>query len=446
MTKKLIANSCSEQEYAKIFQDDNPLQAIPTNIRRNPMPRKQTISEMTRTHAEFIRNLATNTEDYPPPQATQQTYPKTRNKGTLAYSFSDALRSNTKSTHQGKQQNNEKPKIKRKGVQAMVDKTEQNESNKIPNAIQIDDKIKEAVTAQLSDLSTGLNPQQVNQKQVREHVREIMSNSKDFTTILDNYINRINKMKEELPAAQWQEQITNRVATMEQDNDVATKSLQLYEQGLQKVESKMRKTDMISTKAIDKASAVEERMTKMTKEIAEMRERIAELEHKNTHQETDEKTQQLQPIITSITNMEQASKERPTKTQLKATIMKQFSKNAERMETIFNNNMTRLESQTDLAVSMTMYNALTSNKNNATLVEWTTTTKAPPLKGIQPLAFKPEDIGEDSMALFTRKGATTAANNETEETDDDNMIVEIQDQAPLDGQEDGVTKPEAPNV
>jgi hypothetical protein len=91
MTKKLIANSCSEQEYAKIFQDDNPLQAIPTNIRRNLIPKK-TISETTRTQAEFIRNLATNTEDYPLPQTTQHTHPKTRNKGTLAYSFSDALR------------------------------------------------------------------------------------------------------------------------------------------------------------------------------------------------------------------------------------------------------------------------------------------------------------------------------------------------------------------
>jgi chromosome segregation ATPase len=260
----------------------------------------------------------------------------------------------------------------------MTDKAVQNGSNKIPNAIQIDNKIKDAVTAQLSDLSNGLKPQQVDQKQVREHVREIMSNSKNFTTILDNYINRIKEMKEELPDAQWQEHITNRLAKMEQDNDAATKSLQLYEQGLQKVESKMRKTDMISTKAIDKASAVEERMTKMTKEIAEMRERIADLEHNNTHQDTEETTQQLQPIIKRITNIEQAIKEHPTKTQLKATIMKQLNKNAERMETIFNNNMTRLESQTDLAVSMTMYNALTSNKNNATLVEWTTTTNAPP--------------------------------------------------------------------
>jgi hypothetical protein len=126
--------------------------------------------------------------------------------------------------------------------------------------------------------------------------------------------------------------------------------------------------------------------------------------------------------------------------------MKQLNKNAERMETIFNNNMIRLESQTDLTVSMTMYNALASNKNNATLMEWTTATKAPPMKGIQPLAFKPEDIGEDIMALFTRKRTTTAANNEAEETDDDNVIVEIQDQTPLDGQEDGVTKPEAHNV
>jgi hypothetical protein len=68
----------------------------------------------------------------------------------------------------------------------MVDKAVQNESTKIPSAIQIDDKIKEAVAAQLSDLSTGLNPQQVNQKHILEHVREIMSNSKNFTTILDN--------------------------------------------------------------------------------------------------------------------------------------------------------------------------------------------------------------------------------------------------------------------
>jgi hypothetical protein len=68
----------------------------------------------------------------------------------------------------------------------MVDKALQSESNKIPSAIQIDDKIKEAVAAQLSDLSTGLNPQQVNQKHILEHVREIMSNSKNFTTILDN--------------------------------------------------------------------------------------------------------------------------------------------------------------------------------------------------------------------------------------------------------------------
>jgi hypothetical protein len=47
--------------------------------------------------------------------------------------------------------------------------------------------------------------------------------------------------------------------------------------------------------------------------------------------------------------------------------------------------------------------------------------RPPPLKGIQPLAFKPEDIGDDIMALFTRKRTTTAANNETEETDNDNM-------------------------
>jgi hypothetical protein len=208
----------------------------------------------------------------------------------------------------------------------------------------------------------------------------------------------------------------------------------------------MRNTDMISTKAIDKASAVDERMTKITKEIVEMRERIAELEHNNTHQYTEETTQQLQPIIKRITNIKQAIKDRPTKTQLKATIMKQLNKNAERMEMIFNNNMTKLESQTDLAVSMTMYNALTTNKNNATLVAWTTPTNAPTLQGIQPLAFKPDDIGDDIMALFTRKRTTRAANNEIEEANDDNMIVETQDQTPLDGQEDGVTKPEAPNV
>jgi chromosome segregation ATPase len=219
-----------------------------------------------------------------------------------------------------------------------------------------------------------------------------MSTSNNFTTILDNYMNKIKEMKEELPDAQWQEQITNRLATMEQDNDAATKSLQLYEQGLQQVESKMRKTDMISTKAIYKASAVDERMTKMITEIAEMRERIAELEQNNTHQHTKETTQQLQPIIKRIAYIEQAIKDRPTKTQLRATIMKQLNKNAERMETVFNNNMTKLESQTDLAVSMTMYNALTSNKNNATLEAWTTTTNAPTLQGIQPLAFKPEDI------------------------------------------------------
>jgi hypothetical protein len=208
----------------------------------------------------------------------------------------------------------------------------------------------------------------------------------------------------------------------------------------------MRKTDMISTKAIDKASAVDERMTKMITEIAEMRERIAELEHNNTHHHADETTHHLQPIIKRITNIEQAIKDRPTKTQLKATIMKQLNKNAERMETIFNNNMTKLEIQTDLAVSMTMYNALTSNKNNSTLVAWTTTTNAPTLQGIQPLAFKPEDIGDDIMALFTRKRTTPTTNNETEEANDDNMIMETQYQTPLDGQEDGVTKPEAPNV
>jgi hypothetical protein len=116
------------------------------------------------------------------------------------------------------------------------------------------------------------------------------------------------------------------------------------------------------------------------------------------------------------------------------------------METIFNNNMNKLESQTDLAVSMKMYNALTSNKNNATLVAWTTTTNAPTLQGIQPLAFKPEDIGDDIMALFPRKRTTPTANNETEEAKDDNMIVETQYQIPLDDQEDEVTKPEALNV
>jgi hypothetical protein len=50
------------------------------------------------------------------------------------------------------------------------------------------------------------------------------------------------------------------------------------------------------------------------------------------------------------------------------------------------------------------------------------------------------------MALFTRKRTTPAANNDIEEANDDNMIVETQDQAPLDGQEDGVTQPDAPNV
>jgi uncharacterized coiled-coil DUF342 family protein len=88
----------------------------------------------------------------------------------------------------------------------------------------------------------------------------------------------------------------------------------------------MRKTDMISTKAIDKASAVNERMTKLITEIAEMRERIAELEHNSTHHHAEETTQHLQPIIKRITNIEQAIKDRPTKTQLKATIMKQLKK------------------------------------------------------------------------------------------------------------------------
>jgi hypothetical protein len=50
-----------------------------------------------------------------------------------------------------------------------------------------------------------------------------MSKSNNFTTILDNYMDKIKEMKEELPDAQWQEHITTRLATMEQDNDAARK-------------------------------------------------------------------------------------------------------------------------------------------------------------------------------------------------------------------------------
>jgi hypothetical protein len=50
------------------------------------------------------------------------------------------------------------------------------------------------------------------------------------------------------------------------------------------------------------------------------------------------------------------------------------------------------------------------------------------------------------MALFTGKRTNPTANNETEEANDDNMIVETQYQTSLDGQEDGVTKTEALNV
>jgi hypothetical protein len=48
----------------------------------------------------------------------------------------------------------------------MVDEAAQNGNNKIPNAIQIDNKIKDAVTAQLSDLSNGIKPQQIDQTQI----------------------------------------------------------------------------------------------------------------------------------------------------------------------------------------------------------------------------------------------------------------------------------------
>jgi hypothetical protein len=98
-----MKDSLIEEDYHAIFDDDNPLQFVSTNTRTTTTAKTRT-TETTRTHAEFIRNTTLNTEDFPLAQIAQPTPRRQKRTSTIAYSFKDALTTDTTNNKTQQQQ------------------------------------------------------------------------------------------------------------------------------------------------------------------------------------------------------------------------------------------------------------------------------------------------------------------------------------------------------
>jgi hypothetical protein len=160
-----MKDSIVEEDYNTIFDNNNPIQFIRTNIRK-PTTTRQRTTEKTRNHDEFIRNIVNNTEDFPLAQVSQQHNRRQKQGGTIAYSFKDALTADNTNTNKHSQQ---RTPTTTKQVQPMVKQAiRQNDNPKIPNSILINEHIKEQITIQLSDISQGGQQSLITDKEIKK--------------------------------------------------------------------------------------------------------------------------------------------------------------------------------------------------------------------------------------------------------------------------------------
>jgi hypothetical protein len=146
-------------------------------------------------------------------------------------------------------------------------------------------------------------------------------------------------------------------------------SLQHYELGLQKAEHNMRKMNMSATQAISKTTRSEETITTLQADVKQLRDQIARLEQTSQQQTTTHETI-IYPAITRLTLIETEIAKRPTKKELQDAVHSQVHQRAQALEATFEENMTRTAVQNNLNIGMTMYSALSTNRNNANIQEW----------------------------------------------------------------------------
>jgi hypothetical protein len=212
-----------------------------------PKPEQHTPPEHTQNSSEPQHSTQRTS---PLAQLAQPTPRRKQRPNTISYSFKDALTSNTHNNTQHQQP----PATTRKQLQHLVKQTIRNNETLIPNSILINDKIKEQVTIQLSDISHGCPQTLITEQEIKEHIRQIMLNNDSFTNILDTYTEKIKHLKDDIPATQWINQMTDRVQAMEHENAKAATSLQHCEIGLEKAEHNMRKMNMSASHAISKTA------------------------------------------------------------------------------------------------------------------------------------------------------------------------------------------------
>jgi hypothetical protein len=290
LTKALMKDSLLPHDYDSIFDNDTPLQFISINTRTNRAPKTKT-SDTTRNHAEFKRNTALNTEDFPLAQLAQ---PTTRRKQqpNISYSLKDAITADNHYNTKQKQPNT----TTRKKLQQLVNQTIKNNETPIPNSILINDQIKEQITIQLSDMSNRGPQTVITKHEIKEHIRQIMLNTDSFTNILDSYTEKIKNLKNDIPATQWLTQMTNRVQAMEHENEKAATSLQHYEIGLQKAERNMRKMNTSASQAISKTERSDETLSTLQTEVKQLHAQIGNLEI-TYHQQTDIHNNTITPAL-----------------------------------------------------------------------------------------------------------------------------------------------------
>jgi hypothetical protein len=269
-----------------------------------------------------------------------------------------------------------------------------------------------------------------------------MLNTDSFTNILDSYTEKIKHLKDDIPATQWLNQMTDRVQAMEHENEKAATSLQHYEIGLQKAEHNMQKMNMSASQAISQTTRSEETINTLQSEVQQLREQIARLE-RTSHQQSDLHNNIVSPALTKIARIEIELNNRPTKHDLQNEVHSQINQWAQAIEAKFEENITRTSVQNNLNIGMTMYNAMATNRNNAHIQQWSTNTKSP-LLNLHIMAFKPEDVDAGILELFEGQHNTThqTTPNNTNNTTPNQYI----DQSPPDGQEDGETGPDNTNV
>jgi hypothetical protein len=181
-----------EDDYNAMYNNENPLQLIQTNI-KNPTTRRPRTTEKTRQHAEFIRNVADSTEDFPLAQVSQQHTRRTKQGGIIAYSFKDALIADN--TTDKKHSQHPTPTTMKK-IQSMVNQAmRQTENPKIPNSILLNEHIKEQITIQLSDMLHGGKQSQITEKQIKKPHTRHHAQHRQLLQYL-GHINRKNKKTE----------------------------------------------------------------------------------------------------------------------------------------------------------------------------------------------------------------------------------------------------------